>query len=78
MQARKDWRDETAKDIIWEFEDLLCNNDVKINNVNPEENKFEDESEYINIKDYNVLKEKVIKQLKYFEEYIESLYIDVA
>ena len=32
MLVSKSWCEETAKDIIWEFENLLCNNDVKINN----------------------------------------------
>ena len=31
MLVSKSWCEETAKDIIWEFENLLCNNDVKMN-----------------------------------------------
>ena len=38
MLVSKGWYEETAKEIIWEFENLLCNNDVKINNKNLEEN----------------------------------------
>ena len=72
------WKDETAKEIIWEFEDLLCDNDIKLNNRDPNENKFKDENSYINIKDFNELKEKIIKQLDYFEEYIESRFQEVA
>ena len=63
MLVSKSWCEETAKDIIWEFENLLCNNDVKINNMNPEENEFESEDSYINKKDYENLKEKVTEQL---------------
>ena len=58
MLVSKSWCEETAKDIIWEFENLLCNNDVKINNMNPEENEFESEDSYINKKDYENLKRK--------------------
>ena len=32
MLVSKSWCEEVAKDIIWEFENLLCNNDIKINN----------------------------------------------
>lgn len=71
MLVSNSWCDEVAKDIIWEFEQLLCENDMKINNKNPEENKFEKEESCINEKDYEKLKEKVIKQLKDFEDYIE-------
>lgn len=70
MPASKGWIEETAKEIIGEFEDLLCNNDTKINNKNPQENNFENEYSYINQKDYEILKQKVIKQLKDFEDYI--------
>ena len=72
------WKDETAKEIIWELEDLLSDNDIKLNNRDPNENKFKDENSYINIKDFNELKEKIIKQLDYFEEYIESRFQEVA
>lgn len=71
MLVSNSWCDEVAKDIIWEFEQLLCENDMKINNKNPEENKFEKEESCINEKDYEKLKEKVKKQLKDFEDYIE-------
>lgn len=71
MLVSNSWCDEVAKDIIWEFEQLLCENDIKINNKNPEENKFEKEESCINEKDYEELKEKVAKQLKDFEDYIE-------
>ena len=56
MLVSKGWCEETAKEIIWEFENLLCNNDVKINNEDPEENEFESEDSYINKKDYENLK----------------------
>ena len=52
MRVSRAWYEDTAEDIIWEFENLLCNNDTKINNLNPEENEFENETSYINKKDY--------------------------
>ena len=69
---------ETAKDIIREFENLLCNNDVKINNVNSEENEFESEESYINKKDYENLKEKVTEQLIELVDYAEEQIEDIA
>lgn len=57
MPASRGWKEETAKEIIGEFEQLLCNNEIKINNKNPEENKFETEYSYINEKDFEILKE---------------------
>lgn len=78
MLVSREWLEDTAKDIIWEFENLLCNNDVKINNLNAEENEFKSETSYINIKDYNELKEKVIKQLEDLVDYTEYRMEDVA
>lgn len=78
MLVSQEWLEDTAKDIIWEFENLLCNNDVKINNLNTEENAFKSENSYINIKDYNELKEKVIKQLEDLVDYTEYRMEDVA
>ena len=72
MLVSESWREQIAKDIIYEFELLLCNNDTKINNLNSEENKFETEYSYINEKDYNELKEKIIRQLRDFEDDIEE------
>lgn len=71
MRVSRAWYEDTAKDIIWEFENLLCNNDTKINNLNPEENEFENETSYINKKDYKELKEKIVKQLTDLGDYIE-------
>ena len=59
MLVSKSWCEEVSKDIIWEFENLLCNNDIKINNINTEENRFESEESYINQKDYENLKDKI-------------------
>ena len=78
MLVIKSWCEETAKDIIWEFENLLCNNDVKINNMNPEENEFESEDPYINKKDYENLKEKVTEQLIELVDYAEEQIEDIA
>lgn len=35
MLASRGWKEETANEIIEEFEQLLCDNDIKINNINP-------------------------------------------
>ena len=69
MLASKSLLDAIAEDIIWEFENLLCNNDVKINNKNLDKNIFETEESYINKKDYDEIKKKIVKQLKYLEDY---------
>ncbi len=71
MLVSHSWCEEIAKEIIGEFEKLLCNNDVKINNRNPEENQFKSESSYINNKDYDVLKEKIVKELLNLVDYAE-------
>ena len=67
-----------AKDIIWEFENLLCNNDIKINNINTEENRFESVESYINQKDYKNLKDKITKQLLDLVDYVEEKIEDAA
>jgi len=74
----KSWIEETAKEIIGEFEQVLCDNDIKINNRNLEENKFEREDSFINIIDYNKLKGKIVKQLHDLQEYIVYDLDDVA
>lgn len=63
MLASHSWCEETANDILYEVEQLLCDNDIKINNKDPKQNKFE--------KDYNELKEKITKQLIELVEYTE-------
>lgn len=78
MLVSKSWCEEIAKDILWEFENLLCNNDIKINNKNPKENKFENEESYINKKDYDKLKEKIIEQLMDLVDYAEEQFEDIA
>ena len=72
MLVSKSWCEEVSKDIIWEFENLLCNNDIKINNINTEENRFESEESYINQKDYENLKDKITKQLLDLVDYVEE------
>jgi hypothetical protein len=72
MLVSKSWCEETAKDIIWEFENLLCNNDIKINNINPTENEFESKESYINKKDYEILKNEITKQLVELVDYAEE------
>ena len=78
MLVSHSWCEETAKEIIWEFEQLLCNNDTKINNEDPNENKFEREDSYINIKDYKKLKEKITNQLVELVDYTEYKIQDAA
>ncbi len=34
MLVSHSWCEEVAKEILWEFEQLLCDNDIKINNRN--------------------------------------------
>ena len=78
MLVSKSWCEEVAKDIIWEFENLLCYNDIKINNINTEENRFESEESYINQKDYENLKDKITKQLLDLVDYVEEKIEDAA
>lgn len=78
MLVSKSWCEETAKDIIWEFENLLCHREIKINNDNPEENEFKSEDSYINKKDYKNLKEEITKQLIDLVEYAEYEMRDAA
>ena len=78
MLVSKSWCEEVAKNIIWEFENLLCNNDIKINNINTEENRFESEESYINQKDYENLKDKITKQLLDLVDYVEEKIEDAA
>lgn len=78
MRVSKAWCEGTAEEIIWEFENLLCNNDTKINNLNPKENEFENEESYINKKDYEDLKNKITKQLADLVDYVETEIEDAA
>ena len=78
MLVSKSWCEETAEDIIWEFENLLCNNDTKINNLNTKENEIASEESYINKKDYKELKNKITEQLIDLVDYIETEIEDAA
>lgn len=78
MRVSKAWCEGTAEEIIWKFENLLCNNDTKINNLNPKENEFESEQSYINKKDYEDLKNKITKQLVDLVDYVETEIEDAA
>lgn len=71
MLVSKRYCESVADDIIWEFENLLCNNDIKINNINPKENEFEDEKSYINKKDYENLKKVIAEHLLELANYAE-------
>lgn len=72
MLVNKGWLDDIADEVIYEFENLLCEHEIKINNVKQEENQFATEDAYINVKDYNELKEKIKKQLQDFADSIED------
>lgn len=78
MLVSKSYCEFIADEIIWEFENLLCNNDIKINNLNPEENKFKSEESYINEKDYEKLKKEITKQLLELVDYTEEIYEEAA
>lgn len=78
MLVSHSWCEEVAKEILWEFEQLLCDNDIKINNRNSEENEFESEDSYINIKDYNKLKGKIVEELVDLVDYVEYKVQDAA
>ncbi len=71
MLVSNSWCEEIAEEILYEVEQLLCNNDIKINNINPAENEFEREDSYINKKDYNELKEKILDELVELVDYTE-------
>ena len=47
-------------------------NNIKINNINPEENEFKSEESYINKKDFEKLREEIIKQLQSLADYVEE------
>lgn len=64
MLVNEEYLNNMAEIIITRFEDLLCNNDVKLNNLDPSEDKFESETSYINIKDSEELKKFIIMQLE--------------
>lgn len=78
MLVSKGALEETAKEIIWEFENLLCNNDTKLNSLKPEENEFETEESYINKKDYEKLKNVITKQLADLVDYAEEQFEEIA
>lgn len=78
MRVSKSWCEEIAKEIIWEFENLLCNNDIKINNTKPEENDFDSEHPRINKKDYKKLEEKITGQIIELADYVEEEIVDAA
>lgn len=78
MRVSKSWCEEIAKEIIWEFENLLCNNDIKINNIKPEENDFDSEHPHINKKDYKKLEEKITGQIIELADYVEEEIVDAA
>lgn len=69
MRVNHSWCEVIAKEILYEVEKLLCDNDIKINNKDSKQNEFEREDSYINVKDYNELKEKIKEQLIGFVEY---------
>lgn len=71
MPASEEYLKNIAESIISRFEDLLCNNDVKLNNLDYKENKFKSETSYINEKDHKELKDFIVTQLEQSIEYYE-------
>lgn len=78
MQVSEEYFEKVAEGIIYRFENLLCNNDVKLNNLDPKEDRFASEPSYINIKDHKELKEFVVTQLKQLIEYYDIISVDIA
>ncbi len=72
MLVNKGWLGDIAEDIIYEFEELLSEHKIKINNDKTEENQFATEDACINLKEYNELKEKIMKQLQDFADGVED------
>lgn len=78
MQVSEKHFEDVAEGIIYRFENLLCNNDVKLNNLDPKEDKFASETSYINNKDHKELREFIITQLKQLIEYYDIISVDAA
>lgn len=68
MLVNEEYLNSMSETIIHRFEDLLCNNDVKLNNLDPSEDKFENETSYINEKDKKELKDFIVMQLEHLIE----------
>lgn len=68
MLVNEEYLNSMSETIIYRFEDLLCNNDVKLNNLDPSEDKFENETSYINEKDKKELKDFIVMQLEHLIE----------
>lgn len=75
MLVNEEYLNSMSETIIYRFEDLLCNNDVKLNNLDPSEDKFENETSYINEKDKKELKDFIVMQL---ERLIEDYEVNAA
>ena len=75
MLVNEEYLNSMSETIIYRFEDLLCNNDVKLNNLDPSEDKFENETSYINEKDKKELKDFIVMQL---ERLIEDYDVNAA
>lgn len=75
MLVNEEYLNSMSETIIYRFEDLLCNNDVKLNNLDPSEDKFKNETSYINEKDKKELKDFIVMQL---ERLIEDYEVNAA
>lgn len=77
MLVSSNWVDETANEIISEFEQMLSDHNIKIENKNLKDNIFEGNS-YINKKEANELKSEIERILKDFADYVEYIIESVA
>lgn len=77
MLVSDNWLKESAKEIMNEFEQLLIDHNIKIQNENITDNVFEEKSN-INKKDYEGIKSEIERILKDFGDYIEYISENVA
>lgn len=77
MLVSDNWLKETAKEIISEFEELLSEHNIKIENEDIKNNIFSNNSN-INKKEYDEIKSEIERILKDFADYVEYISEKVA
>lgn len=77
MLVSDNWLKETAKEIISEFEELLSEHNIKIENEDIKNNIFSNNSN-INKKEYDEVKSEIERILKNFADYVEYISEKVA